>query len=77
MSWSSPKKKKGIFVPIILPEGNFFKNYVLTKCVVYWIHLQNMHTFTYKKKSLHTLLLLVAKIIKNFQCMLKEDPEKV
>ena len=53
MSWSSRKKSKGIFVfflPFILSEGIFFFNIcVLFQCTVYWIHFQNIHTFTYQK----------------------------
>ena len=35
MSWSSRKKKEGIFVPFILSEGNFFKICDLSQCIVY------------------------------------------
>ena len=35
MSWSSRKKKEGIFVPFILSEGHLFKIYVLSQCTVY------------------------------------------
>ena len=35
MSWSSRKKKKGIFVPFILSEGHFFNSCVLSQCIVY------------------------------------------
>ena len=52
MSWSS------FFVPFILSEGNFFKICVLSQCIVYWRHFQKIHTFTYQKILLHTLLLL-------------------
>ena len=37
---------------------------------MYWIHLQNIHAFTYQKKLLHTLLLLVFKIVKSLKCIL-------
>ena len=64
MSWCSRKKKKGIFVPFILSKGIFFKICVLSQYKVYWIHLQNIHTFTYQKTLLLKLLLLVFKIVK-------------
>ena len=41
MSWSS------LFVPFILSEGIFFNICVLSQFIVYWIHFQNKHTFTY------------------------------
>ena len=31
------------------------------------IHFQNIHTFTYQKALLHTLLLLVFQIVRSFQ----------
>ena len=35
------------------------------------MHFQNIHTFIYQKALLHTLLLLVFKIIESLQCILK------
>ena len=58
MSWGLRKKKEGIFLPFILPEGNLFKICVLSQYIVYWIHFQNIHTFTYKKAFLLALLCL-------------------
>ena len=69
MSWSSRKKKEGIFVPFILSEGNFFNICALSQCIVYWTHFQNIHTFTYQKTLLHTLLLLVFKIVESLQLL--------
>ena len=66
MSWSLQKKKEGIFVPFILYEGNFFNICVLSQCIVYCIHFQNIHTFTNKKTLLHTL---TAKVDKLFECV--------
>ena len=39
--------------------------------IVYWVHFQNIHTFTYQKVLLHALLLLVLKIVQSLQCILK------
>ena len=71
------RKKRTFFVTFVLSEVNFvfydflfFKICVLCQCIVYWIHLQNMHTFTYQKTLLHTLLLLVFKIVERLQCIL-------
>ena len=58
------EKRRHFFVPFILSKGNFFKICVLSQCIVYWIHFQSIHTFTYQKALLHTLLLLVSKIVK-------------
>ena len=49
------RKNRVFFVPFILSKGNFFKICVLSQCIVYWIHFQNIHTFTYQKTLLHTL----------------------
>ena len=70
MSWNSQKKEEGIFVPFILSEGDFFKICVLSQWIVHWIHFLNLHTFTFQKTLLHTLLLLVSKTIESLQCIL-------
>ena len=69
MVWGSQKKKE-FFVPSILSEENFFKICVLSQCIVYWIHFQNIHTFTYQETLLHTILLLACKIVESLQCVL-------
>ena len=59
MSWSSQKKKKGIFCTIYFVQRNFFFNIcVSSQCIVYWIHFRNINTFTYQKTLLHTLFCL-------------------
>ena len=64
-------KKRAFFVMFILSEGNFCNICVLSQCIVYWMHFQKIHTFTYKKILLHTLLLLAFKIINRLECILK------
>ena len=66
------RKKEGLFLPFILSQGNFFNIVVLSQCIVYWIYFQNIHTFTYQKALLHTLLLLVFKIVKASRVSLKK-----
>ena len=44
---------------------------VLSHCIVYWINLQNIYTFTYQKILLLKPLFLVSKIVASFQCILK------
>ena len=61
MSWSSRVKKEGIFSKKIC---------VLWQCVVYWMPFQNIHTFTYQKWLLHSLLLLAFEIVESLQCIL-------
>ena len=64
------RKKRAFFVPFILSEGNIFNICVLSQSIVYWIHFQNIHTFTYQKTLPHTPLQLVFKIVENLQCIL-------
>ena len=63
-------KKRAVFVPFILSEVSFLNIYVLYQCMVYWIHFQNIHTFTYRK-TFHTPL-LVFKIAESLQCILNK-----
>ena len=65
------RKMRAFFVLFVLSEENFFKICVLSQCIVYWIHFWNKHTFTYQKTLLHTLLLLVFKIVKSLQNILR------
>ena len=58
-------------MPFILSEGNISNICVLSQCIVYWIHLQNIHTFTYQKTLVHKLLLLVFKNVESLHCILK------
>ena len=60
------RKKRAFFVPFILSEGIFFNICVLSQCIVYWIHFQNIHAFTYQKALLHTLFCLLLKSPKDF-----------
>ena len=56
MSWSS-RKKKGHFLYCLFYLRNLFFNIcILSQCIVYWIHFQNIHTFTYQKALLHRLM---------------------
>ena len=64
------RKKRAFFVPFILSESNFFKISVLSQCIMYWTHFQNIHTFTYQKTLLHTLLLFISKIVESLHCIL-------
>ena len=59
------RKNRAIFVPFILSEGNFFKICILSQCIVYWTHFQNIHTFTYQKTLLQAFLLLDFKIVES------------
>ena len=67
----APKRKKTtFFVPSILPKANVFNICVLSWCIVYWIHFQNMATFTYGKTLIHTLFCLLLKSPKAFSVSL-------
>ena len=67
------KEKRGHFLYCLFCPKEIFFEFVSTLfvCKVYWIHFQNIHTFTYLKTLLHTLLLLVFKIAESLQCILK------
>ena len=71
MSWSSRKKRKGIFCTVYFVRRKFFNICFLSQCIVYWIHFQNIHTFTYQKILLHTLFCLFLKLSKSFSVSLK------
>ena len=58
------RKREGIFCTIYFVWRKFFNISVLSQCIVYWIHFQNIHTFTYQKTLLHTLCCL---FLKSFQ----------
>ena len=72
MNWSLQKKKECIFCNVYLVQRKFFNICVISHCIVYWLNFQNIHTFTYQKTLLHTLLLLVCKIVKSLQCILND-----
>ena len=55
------EKKSAFIVPFILSGGNTFNICVLSQCIVHWINLQNIHSFTYQKILLHTLFCLFLK----------------
>ena len=65
------KKKSAFFVAFILPERYFPNSYILSLFMVYSINFQIIYTFTYQKTFLHTLLLLIFKILESLQCILK------
>ena len=67
------RKKSAYFVIFILSKWNFFDVSSLSQCVVYWINFQNIYTLAYQKTLLHTLLMIVFKIVKSFQCILKRS----
>ena len=65
------ERKRAFFVPFILSKGNFFNICVLSQCIVYWIHFQNVHTFTCQKTLFHKLFCLFLKSSKAFSVSLK------
>ena len=64
------RKKRTFFVTFISPEENFFNICVLSQCIVFWIHFQNIYSFTYQKSLLHTLSCLFLKSLKAFSVSL-------
>ena len=67
------RKKSAFFVTFILSEESFFNIRVLSKFIVYWINFENKYIFTYQKTLLHTLLLLVFKIVKSLYTNTSHD----
>ena len=51
-------------------QRKFFNICVFSWCLLYWIHFQNIHTFTYQKTLLHTLFCLFSKSPKAFNVSL-------
>ena len=73
ISWNSRKKKKGAFFAPLFFRRDFLKTCVLSQCIVYWTHFQNINTFTYQKTLPHTLVLLFSKFVGSLQCILDEN----
>ena len=42
-------KRRHFLYRLFCPKEIFFKICVLSQCILYWIHVQNLHTFTYQK----------------------------
>ena len=62
------ERKRGHFLSrLFYLKEAFFKIWVISQCIVHWIHFQNIHAFTYKKTLLHAILLLVFKIFENLK----------
>ena len=48
ISFSLQKKKECITCTIYFVWNTFFNICVLSQCILYWIHFQNIHTFKYQ-----------------------------
>ena len=64
------KEKRGHFLYRLFCPKKIFSTLILM--YMYWIHFQNINTFTYQKTLLRTLLLLLFKIVESLQCILHE-----
>ena len=66
-------EKRGHFLyRLFFPKGVFLTFVFYLN--VYWINFQNIHTLTYQKTLLHTLLLLVFKIVESLQYIFNKLP---
>ena len=65
MSWSSWKKKEVIFCTVYSAQRKFFNICVLSQCIAYWIHCQNIHVFTYQKVLFHRFFAKVFSVFLN------------
>ena len=72
MSWSSRKEKQGVFCSVYFAWSNFFNICVLCQCIVYWLNIQNMYSFTSQKTLFHTLFCLLLKIVESLHSIFKE-----
>ena len=63
------RNKRAFSVPFILSKGNFSKICVLSQCIVYWIHFQNIGIFTYQKTLPLHFCWLVLKLLKPSVCV--------
>ena len=64
------ERKKSVFFVLLILSEEIFLTFILSECMVYSIHFQNMHTFTYQKKLLHTIFCLFLKSSKAFSASL-------
>ena len=71
------RRKRTLFLLLILSNKIFFSIYILSQRIVYWMHFQNIHSFTYQKTLLHTILLLVFEIAESLQCFLNITAGKI
>ena len=72
------RKKKGIFCTVYFVWRKFFNIGVLSHCIVYWMHFQNIHSFTYQETLIHALFCLFLKSSKIFSVSLnKKQPYKI
>ena len=60
------RKKRAFSVPFILSARNFLNICVLSQCIVYGVHFQNIHTFTHQKTLLIHFCCLFLKLLKAF-----------
>ena len=65
------RKKSAFFVPLFYPKEIFLTICVLSQCIVYWLHFQNIHTFTNQKTLLHIFFYSFFKSSKVFSVSLR------
>ena len=71
MSWGAKEKRRHFLYCSFCPKGVFSEICVLSLCIVYWIHVQNIHTFTYQKHYFIHFCCLFLKLLKAFSVSLK------
>ena len=66
--WAGAREKERTYFlyRLFFSKEFFFKICVLSQCILYWIHFQNIHTFTYQKRLIHTLFCLFLKSLEAF-----------
>ena len=71
MRWISRKKKEEIFCTVYFVQRKLFWHIWFISIIVYKIHFQNVHTFTYQKTLFHTHFCCFLKSSKIFSVSLK------
>ena len=67
MSWSSPKKKEGIFCTVYFVQGKFFKHLWFILMYSVWVRFQNICSYFYiSKHYFKTLLNTLKHTLKHF-----------
>ena len=69
--WARERKKKAFLYRLFCPK-KIFLTFVLSRCIVYLISLQNINTFTYQKTLLHTFFCFSKKSPKAFRAFFRK-----
>ena len=69
--WACKRENRAVFVLFFCLTFTVY--YVLSQCIVYWIHFENIHTFMYQKVLLLIIFYLFSKLLKAISVSLRTD----